>query len=70
MILTERIWAWDYLNDYIFNLTGIKNDEFSVGGGGGVSFVFRFRTTRKGPWLEKDRTESNLAVLSQLRGQR
>jgi kumamolisin len=40
VIPTERIWAWDYLNDYLFNLTGVKNDEFSAGGGGGVSFVF------------------------------
>ncbi len=47
-IPTERVWAWDYLNDYIFNLTGIQNDEFSVGGGGGVSFVFPTPDYQKG----------------------
>jgi kumamolisin len=36
----ERVWAWDYLNDYLFALTGVKKDAFATGGGGGVSFVF------------------------------
>lgn len=37
---TERVWAWDYFNDYLLQYYGIPQDDFSVGGGGGVSFVF------------------------------
>ena len=40
VVPTERIWAWDYLNDYFLTNYGIANDEFAVGAGGGVSFVF------------------------------
>jgi subtilase family serine protease len=65
MVSTEQVWGWDYLENYLIQVTGDptwKNALFPVGTGGGVSFVW------PRPWYQDGvhgirKTEPNQSVI-------